>query len=250
MVDYMPFSSHLAISLGFFLGIIPAITLVFMTLKEYDDYYEDKNFFFLMVVGLFGGTMTGLIYYWSVLYLVQTESAMVLLSIIFGFAVYEVLLFTIVLSMKRFGANFELTYYGVVFGGSIAGIMSMFFIYAYLNSYDINSQAIMSIGLLVPTLPMMYISLSSMVGFGLHTGHYFKYAGWAIVIKTIFNLLLFFWFVTFWFEPPGYGWEFMTICLGIAILMYFYAIKDVLPAALSERLQRHKRRAKRKRKRK
>jgi len=122
----MPFASHLAMSIGFFAGIIPAVIIIFMTLKEYDEYYEDKHFFFLLVLGLFAGTMTALIYYWSIIYLGQNLSLLTLPLIIVGFAIYEILLFTIILSMKRFGGKYDLTYYGVVFGGSIGAVLNMF----------------------------------------------------------------------------------------------------------------------------
>ena len=198
-----------------------------------------------MVVGLFAGMMTALIYYWSVLYIVRTQSSFVLLSTIFGFAIYEVLLFTIILSMKRFGAKYDLTYYGVVLGGSIAGILGMFFVYVYIHTYDVNPQAILSLILIIPTFPLLYLSLSAMVGFGLYNDKYFKYAGYAIVIKTIFNIFLVLWFIAFWFEPPGYGWEFMSIGLAFAGFLFYYTFRDILPGALPEHLRKHKRRTKR-----
>ena len=91
----MPFGSHLAMSIGFFAGIIPAVILIFMTLKEYDEYYEDKHFFFLMVVGLFAGIFTSLLYYWSIIYMAANLFLLVLLFIVLGFAIFEIRLYVI-----------------------------------------------------------------------------------------------------------------------------------------------------------
>jgi hypothetical protein len=245
----MPLASHVALSIGFFVGILPAVTLVFMTLKDYDEYYEDKHFFYLMVVGFFAGMMTALVYYWSMGYLVQTSSLAVLIVTIVVFAVYEILLITIILSMKRFDGKYDITYYGVVLGGSIAGIIEMFIIYVYLNTYELNVQAVASMILVIPTLIFVYLSMGAMVGFGIHQRKYFKYAGRALLLKVVFNILFILWLWSFWFEPSGYGWEFMSIGLVISFIMYYYTYKDLLPEALPEKLQKHLRRSKRKRRR-
>jgi hypothetical protein len=247
LVDLMPFASHLALSIGFFLGIIPSVTFIFMTLKEYDDYYEDKHFFFLMVVGLFAGMMTALMYYWSILYIVGNVNSLIFLIIIIG--IYEGLLIAIILSMKRFGGKFDLTYYGVVLGGCIAGMLGMFFVYVYLNNYEVNSQSILSMALMIPTLPLLYMSMGAIIGFGLFNKRFFRFSLWVIILKIVFNIFLILWLTTFWFEPPGYGWEFMSIGLGFAGFLFYYTFRDILPGALPEHLRKHKRRTKRMRKR-
>lgn len=246
----MPFAQHLAMSIGFFVGILPAVTIIFMTLKEYDDYYEDKHFFLLLVIGLFAGTMTSLIYYWSIIYLSESLNWLSLVAIIVGFAIYEMLLFTIILSMKRFGAKYDLTYYGVVLGGSIAGVICMFSIFVYLINYDLSNQSILSMALLVPTMPLMYIGLSAIVGYGISHGRYLKYALWTIVLKSIFNVIFIFWFIAFLFWTDVGGWEWMVFGFAFAILLYWYVIRNHLPQALPEQLRKDMRRKKRKQKRK
>ena len=246
----MPFASHLAMSIGFFAGIIPAVIIIFMTLKEYDEYYEDKHFFFLLVLGLFAGTMTALIYYWSIIYLGQNLSLLTLPLIIVGFAIYEILLFTIVLSMKRFGGKYDLTYYGVVFGGSIGAVLNMFNIFLYLRNYNLTSQAILSMVFMVPTLPLLYISIGALVGFGLVKERFLKYSAWAFILKSIFNGIFIFWFIAFLFWPPERGWDLMVLGLLFAFCLYLYVSREHLPGSLPEHLQKHRRRQKRKQKRK
>ena len=51
-------------------------------------------------------------------------------------------------------------------------------------------------------------------------------------------------------EAIKWGWEFMTIGLIFAGLMYYNTIMDILQIALPERMRKHKRRTKRKRRRK
>jgi hypothetical protein len=243
----MPFASHLAMSVGFFMGILPAVTLVFLTLKEYDEYYEDKHFFFAMVVGLFIGIMTAVIYYWSIIYLSGNLSLLPLLIIIIGFSVYEMLLLSIILSMKRFGVKFDLTFYGVVLGGCMAGVIVMFCIYLYLFNRDPTGPAILSMILLVPTLPLLYISLGAIVGFGICQGQFYKYSALVVVLKSIFNVVFIFWFISFLYWPER-GWDVMIFGLIFAVLLYIYTTREFLPATLPEAQARHLRRQKRRQK--
>ncbi len=244
----MPFASHLAMSIGFFAGIIPSVFIIFMTLEKYDEYYKDKHFFFLLVVGLFAGIMTALIYYWSIIYMSENLSLLIIVTIILGFAIYEFLLFTIILSMKRFGLKYDLTYYGVVLGGSIAGVLGMFNIYVYLHTYDLTGSALISMALMIPTLPLVYISLGALVGFGVFTGNFFKYSLWVVALKACFNIIFIFWYIAFLYWPPERGWDLMVPGLVFAVILYYVVINEYLPAALPEHLRKHWRRGKRRKK--
>ncbi len=242
----MPFSDHLAISIGFFAGILPAVILIFYTLKEYDDYYEDKHFFILLILGLIIGVPTSLFYYWSIIYLATVKNLMANFVIFLIIAIYELLILTIIISMKRFGGKYDLTYYGVVLGGSKAGVIAMFCIFLFFRTNDINPQGALSLGLLIPTLPMLYISIGSMIGFGLFRGLFLKYAILVVIIKTIFNGLFIFWFIAFLYWYPEYGWELMIIGIIFSYIIYDYSRRRILIEALPETLRKHRRRKKRK----
>jgi hypothetical protein len=246
----MVFSQHLAMSIGFFAGVLPAITLVFMTLKDYDEYFEDKNFFFTMVIGLFAGIVSSVIYYWSLFYLSVNLTLVVLISLIVGLAIYEMMIIMIVLLMKRFKAKYDITYYGVVFGGSFAGLLGMFSIYAFLGINDLTQYAALSMGLLVITLPMMYISMGAIMGFGIQKGELFMTSFKVIVLKSLFNIMFIFWFIGFFAWKPYHGWEWMFFGFIFAAVAYYYSYTYILPSTLPDELRRHKRRMTRKRKRK
>ncbi|WP_455392261.1 hypothetical protein [[Eubacterium] cellulosolvens] len=246
----MPFASHLAMSIAFFLSILPAVFLVFMTLKEYDEYYEDKHFFFNLVLGLFAGIMSSVIYYWSIVFFIANQALTILISLIVGLAIYELLIFSIVLLMKRFNAKYDITYYGVVLGGAFAGLLGMFSIYIYLRTFNITPAGVLSMVLLIITLPMIYISMGAMIGFGIHKGDLFGNSLKIIGIKSIFNILFILWFIGFFYLPPDHGWEWMFFGFIFAGAAYYYTYQTVLPGALPEHLSKHLRRKKRKEKKK
>jgi hypothetical protein len=242
----MPLAQHLAMSLGFFMSVLPAIVLVFMTLKEYEKYFEDKHFFFSMVLGLFAGIVSSVIYYWSIDYFTKTMALVILISLIIGIAIYEVLLIMMILLMKRFNAKYDITYYGVVLGGSFAGLLGMFSIYVFFINIDATELAIVSMVLLIITLPMIYISTGAIIGFGIIKGEIFKFSGFAILIKSVFNIFLILWFLGFFYIPPQHGWEWMFFGFLFAAGLFYYTYQYILPDALPEHLQRHRRRTKRK----
>jgi hypothetical protein len=152
--------------------------------------------------------------------------------------------------MERFGGKFDLTYYGVVLGGTVAGVIGMFNIYVFFTAYDPSWQAVLSIALMIPTLPLLYISISSMIGFGLFKHKFMKFAGWMVFYKTIFNVLFILWYLGYLFLPPEHGWEWMAICIVFAVIMYRYSTTDLLPSALPEKLKKHRRRKRRQEKQK
>jgi hypothetical protein len=240
----MPLGDHLALSIGFFTGILPAVILVMLTLKDYDGYYKDEHFFILLVFGLVAGVPTALIYYWTIIYLASVMAIIALVAIFIIIAVYELLLLTIILSMKRFGAKYDLTYYGVTLSGTMAGVIVMFSIYLFFRSIDVSAQAILSMAFFIPTMPMLYITLGAMTGFGIFRGEFFKYGLRVVIIKTIFNVFLIFWFIGFLFWTER-GWEWMAIGLVFGLIGYYYTVKDLLPAALPKKMQEHRRRARR-----
>jgi hypothetical protein len=244
----MAFSSHLAMSLGFFTGIIPSVIFVFLTLKKYDGYFKDRHFFYCLVLGLFAGTMTALIYYWSFDYMSDNLNLAVFLAIIIIFAVFELLLFSIVLSMKRFEDKYELPFYGIVMGGTIGGVVCMFLVYVYTTNLDITPQAAFSIAMVIPTLPMIYMGIGAMIGFGLAKDQSTKFSIYVLIIKTVFNVLFIIWLILFLTEPEESGWQLMVIGLVFAFFFYWYMYNDLLTATLPEKLQKHRRRARRKEK--
>jgi hypothetical protein len=241
----MPLGDHLALTIGFFTGILPAVIIVMYTLKDYDEYYKYENFFILLVLGLVAGVPSALIYYWTIIYLASVMAILAFIAMFIIIAVYEFLLLTIILSMKRFGAKYDLTYYGVTLSGTISGVIVMFSIYLFFRSIDLTAQAILSMAFFIPTMPMIYITIGAMTGFGIFRGEFFKYGLRVVIIKTIFNVLLVFWFIAFLFWVER-GWEWMAIGLVIGIIGYYYTVKDLLPAALPKKLQKHRRRARRK----
>jgi hypothetical protein len=231
-------------SMGFFAGIIPAVIMIFATLKEYDKYYEDKHFLGLLAVGLVSGTFISLIYYWCIIYLSENLNILVLIFIIIGMAIFEVLLLRIILSMKWLGGKYEITYFGVVIGGSFAGVLAMFCIFVYMVTHDITLQAVVSIIFLVPALSLVYIPTGALVGYGVYKKSSIKQPIKIILVKSIFNSIFIFWLIAFLFWSEG-GWELMVFGVLFGVFMYTYVYRGVLPAALPVKLQKHRRRAKR-----
>jgi len=249
----MALTSNLALSIGFFVGIIPSVLLMFWTLREYDKFYNDSYLLFQLAMGLIAGTITGLFYYWSVFYLGGAQSFISFLAVVILFAIYELILITIILSRKHYDNIYELTFQGVIMGAAMAGPVVMFCSFVYLTTFDLSFNAVLSIAFLVPTIPMLYIAIGAMIGYGLYKNEFNKYGVRVIILKSGFNVIFILWFILFLDEPVDRGWQFIAIGFIFAVILYRYTISKIIPMTLPgnvfKKWSRQKRREKRRKKR-
>lgn len=250
----MALTSHLAMSIGFFVGIIPSVILMFWTLRAYDKFYNDNHLLFQLAMGLIAGTITGLFYYWSVDYLGQALALTSFMAIVILFAIYELILITIILSRKHYDNIYELTFQGVIMGGAMAGPVVMFATFVYLYFLDLSFNAVLSIAFLVPTIPMLYITIGALIGYGLYKNEFNKYGIRVIILKSGFNVIFILWFILFLYDPIDRGWQIIAIGFVFAVLLYRYTILKIIPMTLPgnvyKKWSREKRREQRRKKRK
>jgi len=89
-----------------FLGVIPALFILFFTLKGYEGYYKDKNMFLTFVIGMVFGFVAAFIqsYFLSVI------------IIVFILAMFNQLFKTIILNIGRLHQKKETPIYGLSLG--------------------------------------------------------------------------------------------------------------------------------------
>ncbi len=92
-----------------FVGIIPALIILFFSLKGYDGYYKDKSIFLTFVIGIIFGVIA------AVLRLYLSPPPLLVVYIIL-FAFFEQLSKTIVLNIGRLHLKKETTIYGLSLG--------------------------------------------------------------------------------------------------------------------------------------
>jgi len=156
-----------------FIGIIPALLLLFISLKGYDGYYKDKLIFITFVVGLIIGVITVII---------ESYTAAVGIYFIILFPILEQLFKTIVLNIGRFHGKKETPIYGLSLGlgfGSIF-IPSSLILLNIQGVYDNYSIVLVLIGAL--GIILIHAATGVCIGYGIYSYSFLKYLLFAILL--------------------------------------------------------------------
>jgi len=156
-----------------FIGIIPALILLFISLKGYDGYYKDKVIFLTFVAGLIIGVLTVII---------EAYTASVGIFFIILFPILEQLFKTIVLNIGRFHGKKETPIYGLSLGlgfGSIF-IPSSIILLNIQGSYDNITIAFALFGSL--GIILIHAATGVCIGYGVFNYSLPKYLLYAIVL--------------------------------------------------------------------
>ena len=156
-----------------FIGIIPALVLLFISLKGYDGYYKDKVIFLTFIAGLIIGVISVIL---------EAYTASVGIYFIILFPILEQLFKTIILNIGRFHGNKETPIYGLSLGlgfGSIF-IPSSIILLNVQGSYDnyILSYALLgAIGII-----LIHAATGICIGYGVYSYSLTKYLLFAIFL--------------------------------------------------------------------
>ena len=190
-----------------FIGIIPALVLLFISLKGYDGYYKDKLIFLTFVIGLIIGVIAVII---------EAYTAAIGVYFIILFPVLEQLFKTIILNIGRFHGKKETPIYGLSLGlgfGSIF-IPSSLILLNIQGSYDNFSIALSIVGSI--GIILIHAATGVCIGYGVYTYSLLKYLLFAIILYIPVTGLTFF----STFVQSGYI-QLATFPYGIILYWYF-----------------------------
>ena len=218
-----------------FLGLIPALILMYIAIKGYDEFYKDKVVFITLVIGVIIGFVDAFIhlYFFSIIYLY-----VVLL------AFFDQLFKTIILNIGRFHENRETPIYGLSLGLGFGSSFTPLIIIAISsdptsNVYVLSLAAIGSIGII-----LFHGATGAYIGYGVYQGKLTKYLLIAILLELPFNFLI---GTMILFSKP----ELIKIQLGAAVgiivygvLIYWYVTRRILPKLLTQSEKRKRKKNK------
>jgi len=206
-----------------FLGIIPALILLYISLKGYEGHYKDKNIFLSFVAGIIAG-------FFAALMELYTLTAGIIVIVLFP--VLEQLLKTMILNIRRLQGKGETTIYGLSLGlgfGSIFTPISM--IMANIQTGELALIALVILGSI--GIILFHGATGVIIGYGIYAGKLSKYYIYALLLHLP---------VTGWFFLTGYyNVEHLQIGLVLyGLIIYWYVTKKIMPQILSQS-QRRKR---------
>jgi len=207
-----------------FIGIIPALIILYIGLKGYEGHFKDKLIFLTFIVGIIIGFIS------AVIELFTTRGIGLIIYIIL-FPVLEQLSKTIVLNLGRFQEKQETTIYGLSLG---LGFGSVFTPAAIImgNFQEINvafiAAIIGSFGII-----LFHAATGAIIGYGVYSHKLTTYLTFAILLQIPITTLI---GVTNLFTI-----SYLQISIVVyGIIVYWYATKKIMPRILQES-QRRKR---------
>jgi hypothetical protein len=206
-----------------FIGIIPALIILYIGLKGYEGHFKDKTIFLTFIVGIILGFIAAVIELFT--------RGIGLIIYIILFPVLEQLSKTIVLNLGRFQEKQETTIYGLSLG---LGFGSVFTPAAIImgNFQEINiafiAAIIGSFGII-----LFHAASGAIIGYGVYSHKLSTYLTFAILLQIPITTVI---GVTNLFNI-----SYLQISLVVyGIIVYWYAIKKIMPRILQES-QRRKR---------
>jgi hypothetical protein len=195
-----------------FVGLIPALLLLFISLKGYDGYYKDRIIFLTFVIGLIIGVITVII---------ETYTAAIGLLFVILFPVLEQLFKSIILNIPRFHGKKETPIYGLSLGLGFGSIFIPFslILLEIQGPFDNLSMTLAILGSL--GIILIHAATGICIGFGVYSYLLPKYLFFSIILYVPVTGLVYF----STFIQRGY---LQLAILPYGIILYWYFTTKVM----------------------
>jgi hypothetical protein len=208
------------IQTSLFIGIIPALILLYIGLKGFEGKFKDKLIFVTFIVGIIIGTASVAIEYF-------TQSVGLIYIILFP--ILEQLFKTIVLNLGRFQEKQETTIYGFSLGLGFGSVFTPAAIIQYNEPNLAFLAAIIgSLGLI-----LFHAATGILIGYGVYSNKLTKYLTYAILLELFITGLILITSLT-----QTHYLQILIVPYGI--VLFWYTTKKVMTRILDES-QRRKR---------
>jgi len=194
-----------------FLGIIPALILLYISLKRYDGMYKEKTMFIMFIGGIIAGVLS---------IIVEYSTLQVGFLAIILFPILEQMFKTIILNMRRYQNKKEAVLYGLSLGLGFGSVFTPYYIITtslYHNDfYSLLIALIASIGIII-----LHGATGVLIGYGVYTS----------------NLIKFFIFATLLYMPVIITSSIKYsafIVIPYSLIVYWYATMKIMPNILKE----------------
>ena len=211
-----------------FLGIIPALIFLYISLKGYEGHYKEKGIFLTFIMGMFLGFIAAI---------VQSITVNLVIAYIILLAFFDQLFKTMILNIGRLHEKRETTIYGMILGLGFGSSFTPFLIIAIssLGTQDAITLSLVAIGSL--GIILFHGATGAYIGYGIYVGKLFKYMLTAVLIQIPFNFLLGIMIYLMINYPSSFNLQLtFVICLIIyGSAVFVYVTKKIMPQILSQR---------------
>jgi RsiW-degrading membrane proteinase PrsW (M82 family) len=210
-------------SASLFLGIIPALLFLLISVRGYEGFLKQKNIFLAFIGGIIIGFVAAVL---------EIYTGNVPIYIILAYPVFEQLFKTIILNIGRLQEKRETVIYGLTLGLGFGAVSTS----ASIMMGTISAGDYLTLGLVIFGsfgIIMLHGATGVLIGFGVYKKELTKWVILAIIIQIIYNTGVII------VQPLSI--YFIVIYLFVfGAIIYWYATKKIMPRILLES-QRRKR---------
>ena len=212
-----------------FIGIIPALVILYLSLKGYEGQYKDKHVFLTFAIGIILGFIVAL-----ARLLINPLPLLIVFIILFAF--FEQLFKTIILNVGRLQEKRETTIYGLSLGLGFGSVFTPFLLIAGGTSIEASYYFVSLVSIGAIGIILFHGATGAYIGYGICSGKLTKYLIIAIILQLPFNALI----DMARFYPNIYFPHFQIILLLYGVLIFLYVFKKIMPGILSKDKSRKK----------
>jgi hypothetical protein len=211
-----------------FLGIIPALILLYISLKGYEGHYKDKNIFLAFVAGIIAGFITAFAQSF-------TLPGMIIFIVILAF--FAQLLKTIVLNIGRLQEKRATVIYGLSLGLGFGSAFTPFLIIAASSLITTDTYVLLLLGIGSVGLILFHGATGAYIGYGIYTGKLFKYLLIAIILQLPIG-----WITDMAIVNSTANPQYLQLSVAgsviYGIVAFWYVAKKIMPQVLTQSKKR------------
>jgi len=207
-----------------FLGVIPALILLYIFLKRYEGYYSDSGVFKTFMAGIFLGFISALIR-------IRFDPAPLLIIFLVLFAFFEQLLKTIILNIGRLQQKKETTIYGLSIGLGFGTVFTPFLLIAAAAVTQIDDISIVLITAGSVGIVLFHGATGAYIGYGIYQGKLTKYLFIAILLQLPFNVII---DLTRNSLSNRYFAYYQLGLVVFGAIVFFYVVTKIMPQILTQ----------------
>ena len=233
---------QLRFAIAFFVGIGPAVLLLWLSLRRFDyplapkALFDDRRVFLAFAVGFgFGAVSSGLTFAIS-------TSGLALVVPLIAVALFEETFKVVYLNRKGYRGRFDTTFYGVslaVGSGASLAIASVFNANPTLLQRPELPVLVGALALYSLSMAMVLASTGGLIGFGTSQSKVLGYFLRAFLVRFSHLAILMFFFLG---EDPVLAPASLAASLVFAGIVYSFVYREILPETLPKEIHRELRR--------
>jgi hypothetical protein len=214
------------------IGFAPAILLLYILLRRYEEYFAGRNLFIFFALGMVMG---------MIITVFQMVSPLTLLVFVILFPIFEESAKLVILNWPKLKGKQETVYYGAALGlgiGSMAIIAIAFSVFMDYPKTLGNPQTYFDLILLSFNFSLLQGATGVMIGFGCAKNEVMKFFIRALSVHAVYNLFFLIYSITE--GSMKYGPLFIATILAVGV--FYYGLSDLLPQAVpSDKLKKKRR---------